>query len=435
MDKNEILTILNDWNFWQKEPDVGIRRDLYWQKFAGFLPLRQVIIVTGVRRSGKSFLLRQFAEELLNKGVEKNEILMINFEDPRFIEPDAPLLQKIYEIYLEALRPKRTPYVFLDEVQEVSGWEKWVRSMHELGKAKIILSGSNAKLLGQEFSTLLTGRHLDITVFPLSFEEFLTFNNLLLKTELDLINKQLEIKSFLNDYLEFGAFPEAVLGAKKKEILLTYFEDILSKDLVRRYKVRKAEKLKSLAKFYLTNISSPVTFNSTEKFLGISADTVEKFSDYLKTAYLTFFVKRFSFKVKEQEKSARKVYAIDSGLANAVGFRFSQNLGRLAENVVSLELQRKKAINPELEFYYWKDTQEREVDFVVKDGLKVEELIQVCWEIQNPQTKNREIRSLLKAMGKLDVKQGLVITENYEEEGEKIKFTPLWRWLLAKPTA
>lgn len=430
MDKNEILTILEDWNFWRKELDTGIERPSYLQKLKNFFPTEQVVVITGARRSGKSFLMRQFAKALTNNGVKKNEILIVNFEDPRFVELDARLLQKIYEVYLETLHPEARPYVFLDEVQEVQDWEKWVRTTQELKKTHVILSGSNARLLSQELSTLLTGRHRDLTVFPLSFKEFLKFNNLVVEDSLDLTSQRVEIRALLNQYLEFGGFPEVVLEGEKKEILLTYFDDILSKDLVRRYRVRKAEKLKTLAKFYLTNISSPTTFNSTRKFLELSADTVEKFSGYLSSAYLTFFLKRFSFKVKEQERSPRKVYAIDPGLANAVGFRFSQNWGHLAENIVFLELERRKAADPSLETFYWKDVRQREVDFLVKRDLKTEQLIQVCWELTQPETKNRELQGLRKAMKELGIRKGLVITEGEEMEEGAIRFVPLWKWLL-----
>ena len=153
---------------------------------------------------------------------------------------------------------------------------------------------------------------------------------------------------------------------KKNQILLNYFEDILNKDIIKRFKIRKIEQLNNLAEFYLSNISSLVTFSSLEKSLKFSADTIEKFSGYLEDAYILFFLKRFSFKIKEQQKSPRKVYAVDTGLANTIGFRFTQNLGRLAENLVFLELKRKEILQPQLELYYWKDVHHREVDFLIK---------------------------------------------------------------------
>lgn len=433
MVKNEILKILDDWNFWKKDLETGIKRPLYLDRLKSFSATNQILVITGARRSGKSFIMRQLAKELIKEGGNKNNILMVNFEDPRFTELNTETLQKIYETYLEFLKPKE-PFIFLDEVQEVEAWEKWTRTMHELGKARVIVSGSNARLLSKELATLLTGRHLNTVIFPLSFKEYLAFNNIAVEKKLDIISKEIEIKGLLRDYLEFGSFPEVVLSKEKKEILLTYFEDILDKDLIRRFRIRKPEKLKSLAKFYLSNISSLTTFSSIEKFLGISADTIEKFSGYLETAYLVFFLKRFSFKVKEQEKSPRKVYAIDTGLANTIGFRFSENVGRLAENIAFLELKRKQTINPELELYYWKDQHHREVDFVMKEKLKVKQLIQVCWELSRSETKNREIRALLKAMEEIKLKEALVITEDYEAEesikDKKIRFLPLWKWLL-----
>lgn len=434
MDKNKIIEILQDWNFWKKDQDTGIIRNDYLTKLKNYLETNQIITITGARRAGKSYIMKQMIKELIKNGIDSSNILIVNFEDPRFIKLDVNILEKIYETYMEFLNPKFTPFIFLDEVQEVEGWEKWVGMMHELRKAKIVVSGSNAKLLSKELGTLLTGRHIDLIVFPLSFKEFLGFNNLNIKDTLDIISKRVEIMGLLRKYLEFGSFPEVVLSIPKKEILLNYFEDILNKDLIRKFRIRKHYDLKALAIFYFSNISSLTTFSSTERFLKISADTIEKFSTYFEQVYLIFLLKRFSFRVKEQEKSPRKVYAIDIGFANAVGFRFIENYGKLIENIVFLELKRKQIFNPEIELYYWKDEQHREVDFIIKDGLKIKELIQVCWHINNDKTKDREIRSLLKAMRVFDMKEAIIISEDYETEeninGKKIKFLSLWKWLI-----
>ena len=434
MDKNEILKILEDWNFWKADLDTGLTREEYLKKLEQFLETKHILAITGARRSGKSFIMKQLAKKLIGGGKDRKETLIVNFEEPRFVGLKTELLQQIYETYLEFLSPAGPPFVFLDEVQEVEGWEKWVMMVQELQKAKVVVSGSNAKLLSKELGTLLTGRHLDITVFPLSFKEYLSFKGIMLKDNLDIVSRRIQLKGHLRQYLEFGAFPEAVLSTQKQQILLSYFDDILNKDLIRRHRIRKAEGLKALAKYYLTNISTLVTFNSLERQLGISMDTIEKFSGYLESAYLVFFLKRFSFKVKEQEKSPRKVYCIDTGLSNAVGFRFSQNLGRVAENIVLLELKRRQAQNPKLELYYWKDVHHREIDFVLKEGLKVARLIQVCWQLREVKTKDREIKSLLKALDVFSLKEGSVITEDYEQElmidGKKVCFIPLWKWLV-----
>lgn len=434
MDKNEIIGILQDWNFWRKELDSGVERGEYLSRVKKFLGTSQVLTIVGPRRAGKSFLMRQVAKGLVAGGLEKSNILIVNFEDPRWMDLGSRHLQQIYETYLEFLAPQGTPYLFLDEVQEVEGWEKWVRAMHELRKAKILVSGSNAKLLSRELGTLLTGRHLDVTVFPLSFREFLAFNRVALKDPLDAIQRQVEVKGLLRRYMEFGSFPEVSLSDQKKEILLTYFEDLVNKDLLRRFKIRKQQELKALVKFYLSNASCLVSFHSAGKFLKISSDTVDKFSGYLEQVYLVFFLKRFSFTVKEQEKSPRKVYTMDTGLSNAVGFRFPENMGRPAENLVFLHLRRRQAFDPTLELYYWKDIHHREVDFVLKQGPKVQELIQVCWDLSDARTKDREIRSLEKGMNEFKQETALILTEEYEAQEKfkrkRLRFTPLWKWLL-----
>lgn len=432
--KNEILSVLNDWNFWNKDLNIGILRQGYLDILNRLAKTKQVLVIVGARRSGKSFVMRQFVKDLLKKGIPANQTLMINFEDPRLPKLHAQDLDLIYETYLEALNPKGKPYIFLDEIQEVDDWEKWVRTAHELDKAQIIISGSNAKLLSQELSTLLTGRHVDITVFPLSFKEYLSFFDLRVQGDLDFIDNKIEIKRLFSQYLEFGAFPEVVLSPEKREILSRYFDDIVNKDLAKRYNIRKTPALKSLAKFYFSNIANTITFRRVEKFLTLSILSIEKFSEYFTNAHLLFFVNRFSFKIKEQEKSPRKVYAIDSGLVNAVGFRFSENSGRLLENIVFLELTRRAQNNSNLEFYYWKDERHREVDFVIKDNKTIAQLIQVCKNLSDESTKRREIESLLKAMDELQVVNGIIITE--DEEGEEkienkdIKFIPVWKWLL-----
>lgn len=434
MTKEAIFKILLDWNFWQKDIETGVPRKFYIDKLKSFLKSGQIITITGARRSGKSFIMRQLAKSLISEGIPSNNILIINFEDPRFPKLDAEFLGRIYETYLEFVKPNGKPFVFLDEAQEVENWEKWARSFHELKKGNLVLSGSNANLLSKELGTLLTGRHLDLTVLPLSFGEFLQFRGLSVKNNMETLANEIAIKGFLRDYLEYGGFPEAVLRENKKEILLTYFDDLIEKDLIRRHKIRKGDKLKELLRFYFSNISSPITFGSAEKFLGISADTIQKFSNAMENSYLLFFNKRFSFKVKEQEQSPRKIYAIDPGLANVVGFKFSENLGKTAENAVYLELLHRAISNPGIEIYYWKDEQHREVDFVVKEKTAIKRLIQATWDIQQPKTKEREVKSLLKGMEALNQKEGMVINSEIEGEekvnGKTIRFVPLWKWLL-----
>ena len=428
MDEIKILEILNRWNFWKEEKDTGIERGGYIDKGIRFLRSNVIIAIIGVRRSGKSFIMRQIARHLIGSNSAR-DTLIVDFEDPELEGSDSETLNKIYEVYVKELSPTR-PIIFLDEIHIVTNWEKWVRMMHELGKARIFISGSSSKLLSGELSTVIAGRHLDIRVFPLSFNEFLDFRGIEIEDMLDIVDKRFEIERSIKEYLEFGGFPEVVLSENKRELLTNYWKDIIYRDVILRFKIRKIEHFRSLGRFYLTNISSPITFNRISKFLGISDDTVETFSRYLVETFSIFFVKRFSFSLREQENSPRKVYSIDNGLSNAIGFRFSDNFGRLMENLVAIELKRRGK-----EIYYWKDYQQREVDFVVKEGLKVKELIQVCYDIEDFSTKNRELRALIKASKELKCKNLSVITWDYEGEEEfknrKIKFIPLWRWLLS----
>lgn len=431
MNKNELFMILGDWNFWEKERESGIPRPKYINKMRQLLDSRQVLVVTGARRSGKSFLMKQCMHDLISRGTEKKNILFVNFEDPRFVSLDTNLLDDIFLTYREFLRPDEKPYIFLDEVQEVLGWEKWVRMMHETEKAHLIISGSNARLLSRELSTLLTGRHQDMTVYPLSFREYLSFVGAEVPT-CD-VNPQPELFGYLREYMSSGAFPGVVFESAKEQFLLSFFSDMVEKDLVRRYRVRKPEKMKSLLKFYMSNVSTLTTWNGAAKFLEVSSDTVEKFSSYFESAYLVFFLKRFSFKVREQEKSPRKVYGIDTGLSKAVGFHISGNMGRMAENIVFLEYLRRKSDHPSMEIFYWKNEYHHEVDFIIR-GKEGTEAVQVAWNMDQKETGEREIRSLLKGLDALGLSSGTIITETRDREevikGKTIRYVPLWRWLL-----
>jgi len=433
MDKKIILEILNDWNFWKKELPSGKKRKEYLKKFAKFLKSNIVVTILGIRRAGKSYLMRQIAKELIKKHTPPKNILIINFEDVRFTEFYPEMLQEIYNAYIEYLSPTSKQYIFLDEIHNVPKWERWVRTMQELGKAKLIISGSSSKLLEGELATVLTGRHLDIHVYPLNFKEFLDFKNISIKEKIDIVSQKKRINKLFKEYLEWGGFPEVALSSNKKELLLNYFNDILTKDIEKRYQIKKYEILRTLSRFYLTNISRPITFNSIRKFLNCSTVTIKNFSSYLEEANLIFFTKSFSFSLKEQDNSPRKVYSIDTGLANAIGFKFSENKGWLIENIVATELKRKTNQNPNLEFFYWKHNH-KEVDFIVKEGLKIKTLIQVCWNIEDFEVEKREIKPLIEAMDKFNLKHGIIITEEYSQvekiKGKTIKYISIIDWLL-----
>jgi len=437
LNKATILEILSDWNFWKKDLPVGIERKEYLSRANSFLKSNIILAIIGVRRAGKSFLMRQIAQNLISQGIKRENVIIVNFEDKRFADFSIEILDKVYETYLETVNPKKgNVFLFLDEIHKVPQWEKWVRTFHELQKGKIIISGSSANLMKGELATLLTGRHLDLMILPLSFSEFLYFKGLKIENELDIVSQKIIIKKYFNEYLEFGGFPEVVLGEEKKPLLLTYFDDIITKDIEGRFQIKQKMKLRSLIRFYLSNIGNLITFNSLKKILELSTDTIEKFSYFFTQANLIFFLKKFSFKTKEQEKSPRKVYAIDLGLANAIGFRFSQRKGFAFENLVALELKRKQNDDPLLEVYYWRDERGGEVDFVLKRNLQVKECIQVSAVEMEKEIPERETKSILKCAEKLKCSNLLIITSDYEGEkkikNKLIKFIPLWKWLLKK---
>ena len=427
MRRDEILKILVDWNYWGNYKDESVDRGRYIEDLNHLLKIGEIIVIKGVRRSGKSTLMLQFIRK---SGLEEKNTLVVNFEDPRFKDLNLELLDRIYEVYLDELQPDKEHYVILDEVQEVEGWEKFARYLHEAKKVQVFITGSSSKLLSEEYSTFLAGRHVDIEIFPLSFSEFLEFKGVSIRSRMEMVKFRHRIRKLLDEYLEFGSFPKVVLIEEgKEELLNNYFRDILIKDVQSRFKVRETGKLEELAKYYLTNISTLQSFNRARKLLNLSLDTVERFSKYFAVARLIFFVPKFSFSVREQILNPKKVYCMDTGLRNIVSFKFSEDIGRIVENVVFLNLLFRNK-----EIYYWRDKQQREVDFVLKSGLEIEQLIQVTYASGEEEIEVREKKALIKASEELNCDDMLVITWDYESEeefkGRRIKFIPLWKWLL-----
>ena len=426
MNKENIIEILDSWNFWKRDQSTGVLRQPYLDKMDSLIKTGQVVALTGVRRSGKSTLMKQFIKQRIASKEERESFLYVNFEEPKFADLlSLNFLQQIYEAYIEIVKPRSMPYILLDEVQLIPKWESFVRGLHEKKEAHILVSGSTSKILSKELGEKLTGRWLEMKIYPLTFSEFLNFKGIELKSRLDMVSESVKIKQLLREYLEFGGFPLVSLSGEKQEILARYFDDIISRDIAERHKIRKVEKLKPLAKYYLTSFSSMISYRKTANFIGLSLDSIERFSKYMEDAYLLFFVPKFSYSLKEQEVNLRKVYCIDSGLINAVSFRFSENIGRLYENLVCIDLIKKGK-----EVYYYKNG--GECDFIVKEGAKVTRAIQVSYQING--NKEREVNDLLEALEAFRLKEGFIITEGLETEekvqGKKIIYIPLWKWLL-----
>jgi uncharacterized protein len=432
MNDYNLFEILIKWNYWDRKIEPGLPREIT-QKIIPYLNSPQVIVLQGVRRSGKSTTMLQIMEALLGGKAQTKDILYINFEEPLFIgQAESSLLERLYIIYRERINPKRFAYIFLDEVQEIKGWEKWIRSKSSLKEAKFFVTGSSSGLLTAEYGTLLTGRHFSFPVYPFSFKEYLQIHGVKdISDPISLAGKKGEIKNRLYDYMQFGGFPEAVLAERsdhRDNLLKQYFEDIIYRDIVWRHNVRDITTLKNIALLYMTNISNLSSYNKLKNTLGAPLDVVRNYSSYLTDAFLIKEVQKHSFKITEQIRNPKKVYAIDGGLRNAVSYRFSEDLGRLAENLVFLSLTQQGK-----EVFYYK--QQGEVDFLIQEGTKIESLIQVCLAGPGEKAWGRELKSLEEAMETLKVKKGLMITEDREEKialGKKliIEAIPLWKWLL-----
>lgn len=428
MNKNEILKILNDWNYWKKEPNF-ISRNTYKNKIENLRNTKEIICLTGIRRSGKSTLLLQEISSLKKKKIKPEQILFINFEDPRLIELlDDKGLEIIFKAYKELIYNKGEIFLFLDEIQNVKNWEQWVRTKYELKEANIYITGSSSKLLSKEIATSLSGRTIQIEVFPLSFKEFLFFKNINIKTKLEIINSETTIKKYFNEYLIEGGFPKIVNldSENKKELLINYFNTIILKDIVSRHNLRDEEKIKKVSYYLLSNITKLYSINNIKKLANISLEATSRYIEYLKEVYLIFELNKFDYSLKKQENSLKKIYTIDIGLANKIAFKFSQDFGRLLENLVFIELKRNNK-----EIYYHKN--KYECDFLIKDGLKITKAIQVTQEL-NHENKKRELKGLLEAMNNHNLEKGLILTQEEEDEisidNKIIEIKPIWKWLL-----
>ena len=420
MDNQQIIRVID---FWQKTIEKDELKDRSLVKTIDYKS-KEIIDLIGPRRSGKSSILKLIIKYLNLK----NNYLFINFEDPFFIENNKPhIIEEFISVFKEYFNPE-LKYLFLDEIQEIEQWESAVRKLRDSEEFKIFITGSSSSLLSGEISTLLTGRHLSYQVFPLSFSEFLIFKNINIKGRKDIVLNQRIIARYFYEYMDTGSFPEIVLTGNS-ELVKNYFYDILQKDIVMRYNIREKEILERIAVYALSNSSKIISLESLKKTFGISFALASSYIDYLKNSFLIFELFQFSYSLKKQQKALKKIYTIDSGLANAVSFRFSKDSGRILENIVFLHL---KMMGKEI--YYYKTKNNLEVDFIVKKETEEKELIQVSWSLIDKKTREREIKSLLIAMNELSILKGLILTddeeENIEIEQKTIIVKPAYKWLL-----
>jgi uncharacterized protein len=376
-------------------------------------------VVLGPRRAGKSFLAMHFVQTLGPFGY-------VNFDDERL-----SALQD-YDAVITALdavygQPK---HLLLDEVQNVPRWELLVNRLQRQGY-NLTVTGSNAHLLSAELATHLTGRHMQIVLFPFSFSEYLGW-----------LNREMtepEKAEAFHGYVQTGGYPEPMIkGIPHREDLTTLLRSILYKDIVVRHHIRAPQGLEDMLSHLMANVAQRYSLNTLVQVTRLqSVHTIEKYLRHLDEAFLLFSLKRFSCKVREQVRSNRKVYCTDNGFITNASFRFAADLGKLYENLVAITL-RKRELEGALECFYWQGAQQEEVDFVVKEGTRVTALIQVSFSADDPKTRSREIRALLRASEELRCSNLLILTDSTEDEEEvswygkkgTVRYMPLWKWLL-----
>lgn len=414
MEKSEIKTIILDQNKERLETPL-IEREVY-AKARAYQKNPFVIVLSGIRRCGKSTLLNQLKKS--------RQGYYLNFDDERLINFTIADFQILYETMIE-IYGERDVFYF-DEIQNIKGWERFVRRLHDEGK-KVFVTGSNASMLSKELGTHLTGRYLEIQLFPFSFKEFLAFNNIKIdKNSTHFTADKGKLKKCFEDYLSQGGLPE-YLREKNIDYLKTLYESIIYRDIIVRYNLSNEKVLKELVQIAINSISKEISFNSLKKLLGTgSSTTIKEYFHYLENSFLVFLAPRFDFSLKKQIHSNKKVYAIDNGIAMYLGFRISSDFGRLLENLIFIELKRRGK-----EVYY--HSEENECDFLIKESIKIGSVIQVCYEITR-ENKSREITGLLEAMRKYKLKEGLILTLDQGEEisiqNSKIIVKPAWKWLI-----
>jgi len=398
--------------------DETVKRDISDEILSWFKDNR-VIILTGIRRCGKSTILKQLMKN-------RENYCYVNFEDERFLDFKAQDFEMLNEILMEIYGNSKI--YFFDEVQNIEKFETFVRRLQDEGK-KIIITGSNASLLSKEFGTRLTGRYKPFEIFPFSFLEYLRFKNIEVEKEWSYkTSKRVEIKKFFNEYLSLGGFPE-YLKTQDKEYIKNIFDNILYKDVIARYSIKKQKIMKELISILATNVSSPFTYNSIKSSLHLANSiTVKEYISYLSNSYFFFELSKFDFSLRKSLNAPKKIYIIDPAFNQIAGFNFSANSGRNLENVVFIELKRRKK-----EIYYF--AKKGECDFVIKDGNKIVQAVQVCFDL-NKGNKNREVNGLLEAINYFKLKEGIIITFDQEDkfkiEDKIIKLIPVWKWLLEK---
>ena len=383
----------------------------------GRIDLKQIEVIQGIRRSGKSTIFKLLINYLSNI-CDPLEILYINLDDPFFIpySNDATKFHDIIET-AEKLTSKKVKYLFLDEVQSIQGWERYVKSIYDLEIfTKIFITGSNSSFLDGELAKLLTGRYFSTKIYPLAFREILFIKKIY--TYMDIVEQKSAVLKVIDEMMNFGSFVEIYKNEEKfsRDIIRSYYETILLKDCVSNNSIRDVKSFKELSYYLLSNVTSLYSYTSLSKAVGITDISIKEYISYLENSFLLQEVKQFSYSLKEQNKSKKKIYLNDNGFM-MLNFNFSKNLGTLFENLVYCEL-----IKNGYEIYFY--NKNFECDFIVKKDNKFT-AIQVCYEL-NERNKKRELNGLKKIS--FSVNSKVIITYNQKDIFDDIKVVSFWEY-------
>jgi hypothetical protein len=387
---------------------------------------RKIVSLIGSRRSGKTFYFYELIKDIRNNA-DVSQVLYINFEDDRIMPLEPGDLNIITEAYFE-LYPENTDktlYFFFDEIQNIPGWEIFVRRLNDTTDTRIFVTGSSSKLLSKEIATSLRGRTIPFYLYPLGFREYLHFKGIYLEKDWEYGIKRYAVKKMFEEYIRWGGFPEIALEDEtlRQSILKNYYEMFIYRDLVERFSIRNTSLLKGLASYLLTNISNLFSVNSYYKAVKentqVSKETLAEYVSHLEDIGLIWQVPFFSYSLKSRQVNPRKVYCIDQGLRGAVAFQFSKDTGRLAENITFIELKRRN-----YDVYYWKG--KKEVDFIARSEDGKLQAINVSYtnDISSRETEG------LHEFNKQNDAELILLTEDIEKEENGISFVPLWKWLL-----
>lgn len=394
---------------------------------------KKIITLIGVRRCGKTSILYNMLNQL-SRDIDKTNIVFFNFEDERLdlkIDELDLILQSYRELYPN--HNLSECYFFFDEIQNISGWEKFIRRIYDTISKNIYITGSNSKLLSSEIATSLRGRTLSFEVYPLSFREYLSFKNI--SVDLYSSNSLAYIKNAQENYLKEGAFPEILFIDKQyqTQLLQEYFNVLLYKDLAERYSIKNTIALKFFLKRIIASSTKQISINKIfnelkSNGIKIGKNTLYDFLDYVQNIYLALILHRYDKSLVNKELGEKKIYSIDIGLNNATEFKFSDNIGKSLENAVFLELKRLSC-----EIFYYRD-QHSECDFIISDNGRIVEALQVCYDLSDTETKKREVKGLLTTCKNFELDSGTIISYDSEDEfiqnGINIKIIPFYKWHL-----